>query len=449
MLNPTNSNTSITHFYAILLYPPPFCHCTALPPTMDAHIAGLADLFSATLQPDPQARKAAEAQISQAQRQPGFPQLLVRLIYNDANPAQQQQPQVRLAAAINFKNLCRTGWQDSEEHEALVSEQDKQQVRDQLLLPLLFHLYDSSSSSGSSGGAAVLQSQLAESVALIAEHDFPARWPTLLDELVSRLSLDTSNPGADQGALLGVLQVSHSIFRSWRSAMRTNDLYSTINLVLGKFADPFLRLLQQTDAALTSSESSLPPKTVQALAAALSLEIQLFYDLSAQDLPPQFEDNLDKHIAPIFLRWLSFSRPELAPPADEEDEEEGEAGELEKIRAGVCEVAELYAQRYLDVFGKHLGPTVQAVWQMLGGCGRSARFDALVSRAIGLLSTVVKMGNQRAMFDSPDTLRQFVEAIILPNVQMRQSDEELFEDNQIEYIRRDLDVTGGGSFPLT
>lgn len=75
------------------------------------------------------------------------------------------------------------------------------------------------------------------------------------------------------------------------------------------------------------------------------------------------------------------------------------------------------------------------------------------------------------MFASPDTLRLFCEKIILPNMALRgtctrapwcdgfselpgrradsapEHEEELFEDNPVEYINRDLD-TGLGELPF-
>lgn len=42
-------------------------------------------------------------------------------------------------------------------------------------------------------------------------------------------------------------------------------------------------------------------------------------------------------------------------------------------------------------------------------------------------------------FSRPEVLDQVVEKIILPNMSLRTSDEELFEDDPIEYIRRDLE----------
>lgn len=48
------------------------------------------------------------------------------------------------------------------------------------------------------------------------------------------------------------------------------------------------------------------------------------------------------------------------------------------------------------------------------------------------------MPSQRSTFSSNDTLEAFVQAIILPNVSLREQDEEMFEDEPLEWIRRDF-----------
>lgn len=379
----------------------------------------LAGLFEGTLSPDQAVRQQAESQLSAAQQAPGYAPLALALV-----AAPQAALPIRLAAATNVKNLVRTGWVSTDDFEQVVPTSDKPQVRSQSL-EVLWQV----SSTSSPLASPALRGQLAELVAQIADQDFPEEAPELLDELVQRLNM------SDMGVLLSVLSTSHTIFRKWRAAFRSDALWSEINLVLRKFNPPFLQLLQQTDQALANPATSSDQAIV--LAQALNLEIQLFYDLSSQDLPPDFEDNLHALIAPILLRWLSSSRPELVGGADDSADE---AGPLEKIRAGICEVSELYCQRYLEEFGPHVSPLVEAVWKMLGQTGLGERYDLLVAKAIGLLSTVVRMHNYNKMFSPPDALRQLTQTIVLPNAQLREADEELFEDNPMEYIRRDFDA---------
>jgi exportin-2 (importin alpha re-exporter) len=43
------------------------------------------------------------------------------------------------------------------------------------------------------------------------------------------------------------------------------------------------------------------------------------------------------------------------------------------------------------------------------------------------------------LFSDPATLKQISESIVIPNVRIRDEDEELFEMNHVEYIRRDVE----------
>lgn len=53
------------------------------------------------------------------------------------------------------------------------------------------------------------------------------------------------------------------------------------------------------------------------------------------------------------------------------------------------------------------------------------------------------MPSQRSNFASDDTLEAFVNAIILPNISLREQDEEMFEDEPLEWIRREFALEGG------
>lgn len=128
---------------------------------------------------------------------------------------------------------------------------------------------------------------------------------------------------------------------------------------------------------MLSNPDNLPPATLKLLARTLLLLVQLYYDLNCQDIPEFFEDNLTDFMA-LLHKYLVWEHPALvsAQPgsADDEGDEGEEAGDLEKVRAGICEVVELYSQRYLDVFPM-MGTFVETVWGLLTRIGRQQCFD--------------------------------------------------------------------------
>ena len=136
-----------------------------------------------------------------------------------------------------------------------------------------------------------IRAQIAESVALVAELDFPSKWPDLIDvrpihpspNLTPSQQPVLSLSPTEYNINLGVLESAHSIFRNWRSQVRSDQLYSEINLVLDRFVTPFLGLFRQSATLL----SGTPPPNVDVVTQALA---EIFYDFTCHDLPPAIED---------------------------------------------------------------------------------------------------------------------------------------------------------------
>ena len=104
-------------------------------PTDPNQLASLASLFQQTL--NPEQRKPAEDQIGQLQAQPGFGFLLLALVQSESTSTA-----IRLASAIQFKNLCKTRWNVDAETEdpvfSAISDDEKQTIRQQLVPCLLY-----------------------------------------------------------------------------------------------------------------------------------------------------------------------------------------------------------------------------------------------------------------------------------------------------------------------
>lgn len=160
--------------------------------------------------------------------------------------------------------------------------------------------------------------------------------------------------------------------------------------------------------------------------------MKLFYDLSCQDLPPIFEDNL-AGIATFLQKYLSYDLASLYTDSDEE------SGVLEFVKAGIFELLSLYVMKYEDAFGPHVDAFVGSSWNLLTTIGPETKYDILVSKALQFLTSVTRIERHATAFNNQDTLAQVIEKVILPNLALRDSDMELFEDEPIEFIRRDLE----------
>ena len=116
-----------------------------------------------------------------------------------------------------------------------------------------------------------------------------------------------------------------------------------------------------------------------------------------------------------------------------------EAGPLEHVKAGIFEVLELWVQKYEDAFGEHVSQFVGSSWNLLTTVGPEVKYDILVSKALQFLTAVTSILQHAQAFNNEATLSQVVERVLLPNLKLRESDMELFEDEPIEFIRRDLE----------
>ncbi|GIC88610.1 putative chromosome segregation protein Cse1 [Aspergillus udagawae] len=370
---------------------------------MAADLGAVAQLLEASL--DPRQNKQAEATLRQEEQKPGFSLQLLQITASTSYPYN-----TRLASALCFKNFIKRNWTDEDGNYKLQLDEVATIKRE--LISLMISV------------PAGIQSQLGEAVSVIADSDFWERWDTLVDDLVSRLQ--PKNPAAN----IGVLQVAHSIFKRWRPLFQSNELYTEINHVLNKFGNPFLALFEGLDSFFEENKSN-KENLIQGFTQ-FNLMVKLLFDLSCHDLPPMFEENLSG-IASLLLKYLTYDNALL------HTDDDTEAGQLEFVRAGIFEALTLYVQKYMDVFSSHVGQFVQSSWSFLTTIGQETKYDILVSKALQFLTSVAGMPEHASVFQAEETLAQIVEKVVLPNVSLRESDEELFEDEPIEFIRRDLE----------
>ena len=68
------------------------------------------------------------------------------------------------------------------------------------------------------------------------------------------------------------------------------------------------------------------------------------------------------------------------------------------------------------------------------------RHDLLAASAIRFLAGIVSKQMHSHLFSDQATLRQIVEAIVVPNMLLRDTDLEMFEDNPSDYIAADFEA---------
>ncbi|KAI7823046.1 Cse1-domain-containing protein [Gamsiella multidivaricata] len=347
----------------------------------------------------------AEQFLNKLQQSQNFGQLVLQLVATKSFDVN-----IRFAASLLFKNFVRRNWMNDDDGDSRISTVDRDAIKSRIVDLMTI-------------SEARIQLQLSDAVTQIADSDFPQKWQGLIPELVSKL-----NPN-DFVTNNGLLQTAHSIFQRWRPLYPSDNLYTEIKIALESFCEPYRQVFLATDAMIQANPQNVPQLKV--LFETLYLLTEIYHDLNCHDIPEFFVTHLQEFLG-LLHKYMIYENPLLV------GEDEDSPGPVLQVKASICEVVELYSKRYEEDFTS-LPEFIQTSWSLLTTLGLEPRNDSLVSKAMSFLTSVVKNGRHRDMFSSNDVLSQLCEKVILPNMGLRESDEELFEDEPIEYIRRDLE----------
>ncbi|PRP84874.1 hypothetical protein PROFUN_07528 [Planoprotostelium fungivorum] len=362
----------------------------------------LAALIQDSQNPDPNVRKPAEVNLQSASRDPGFSILLLQSLQVPNWPEHIKQ-----GSAVQFKNVVKYQW-DS------VPEGPATQIKENIVNLML-------STSNNN-----IQKQLSAALALISEKDFPDNWKNLLPDLVARLQSNDFN------VLVKVLSTIESILKRYHDAMKTEEVLLELQYILAIIQEPLLRLY-------TGAMSNIEPNVNNAAVLfptlkAIKLMTKIFHHLNAVDLPEYFEDHMQEWMT-HFHNLLIFNST-LPQIIGEEDGDK--AGILHQVQSHVCNVINLYTIKYEEEFNTYFMTFLKDIWSLLERINLETRYDSLVVSAIRFLSAL-SSGVQHVQFRESGILQTICQRIVIPNLTLREVELENFEDNPIEYIRRDIE----------
>ncbi|KAK1583226.1 hypothetical protein Q3G72_022000 [Acer saccharum] len=380
-------------------------------------LGNLSQYFFHTLSPAPEPRRTAEKSLADAADTPNYGIVVLRLVAEHT-----VDDQIRHAAAVNFKNHLRYRWSPSSDSNsgttlAPILDPEKEQIKALIVTRML------------SSSTPRIQSQLSEALAVIGKHDFPKSWPTLLPELVSKLRIAAHSN--EYASINGILGTANSIFKKFRYQCKTNDLLLDLKYCLDNFCVPLLVIFLKTAALIDSTvRSGGSAVTLKQFFESQRLCCRIFYSLNFQDLPEFFEDHMKEWMGE-FKKYLTTIYPALESSSDG-------LGVVDELKAAVCENIILYMEVNEEEFQGNLNDFALAVWTLLGNVSQSSARDRLAVTAIKFLTTVSRSVHCTS-FSGEGVIPQIFQSIVIPNVRLRDEDEELFEMNYVEFIRRDME----------
>eukprot|EP01117_Protostelium_nocturnum_P012777 TRINITY_DN4729_c0_g4_i1.p1 TRINITY_DN4729_c0_g4~~TRINITY_DN4729_c0_g4_i1.p1 ORF type:complete len:1023 (-),score=284.50 TRINITY_DN4729_c0_g4_i1:134-3040(-) len=350
-------------------------------------------------------RRQAESSIKQAERQPGFSILLLRAL-----EVTQFPPVIKQVASIVFKNLIKTYWPETDS--SALPTNDREIIKSTIVTLML------------SATQPQVTSQLSAALEIISQYDFPLKWPNLLPELVSKLN------NSDTNFVIKALSTVNSVLKRYRHAVKAEESLVELKKILEDFQEPLLRLFTGVMGGITNggqNHAALVPSFE-----AVRLMAKIFYALNAVDLPEYFEDHLGEWMS-FFHTLLIFESKEVQLVGDEDD---SKAGLLYDVQAAVCQNVNLYASKYEEEFQPYHDGFLQDIWTLLTRLNAEPRYDSLAVSAIQILTSMAT-GVHHQQFRQP--LQTICEQIAIPNLKLREIEVEMFEDDPIEFIRRDVE----------
>jgi len=238
-------------------------------------------------------------------------------------------------------------------------------------------------------------------------------------------SLGNAATAGDIAAINSLLTAAASLFSRFRNAFDNNALRLDLKYCLDSFAAPLLEVFLFASGRLQEAATRANPAELRPVFQCLRLCSEIFYSLNSIDLPEFFEDHMQQWMTQ-FRAFLTTSYP---PPVEAD-------GAADALRAAVCDNLQLYMEKYEEEFKVYLKEFVEAVWGLLMVHTASPSRRQLAVTVIRFLTTVAESVHH-ALFGSPEAMKQIFDSVVVPNLRLRDEDEEEFEGNWVEYVRRD------------
>mmetsp|Transcript_22762 Transcript_22762/g.44700 ORF Transcript_22762/g.44700 Transcript_22762/m.44700 type:complete len:978 (-) Transcript_22762:250-3183(-) len=365
----------------------------------------VATLLSNTLSPVAETRRAAEKTLDQMTSQSGFAVQLLGLL-----EAQNATPGIQQAGSVYFKNLVKKFW--VEDPNNILSNEEREQIKANLLT-LMCQVNRQ------------VQVQLGEAIRIIGKSDFPNKWQSLLPDLTQKLGSTQ-----DFTVIVGLLETANTLFKMFRDEQASDDLFLKLKYCLEQFQAPLLVFFKQCTSMIEANANN--QEALSNVFTAVRLLTRIFYSLNWQDLPEYFEEHIAEWMTE-FHKLLVYENNIL------ESDDEDQPGKIELVQEAIIKNLSLYLSKYEEEFQPHIKDFAITTWNLLNKTPTLARYDGLVTMALEFLAKLIGNVRQKELFAQPSTLQEIIEKIVVPNLRLRESDYETFEDNPMEYIRRDIE----------
>lgn len=321
---------------------------------------------------------------------------------------------VRQSAAINAKNYVYEYWDPNEDDEEVVPipEEVRAYVRANIL-----QLACRSPNS-------MLRPQYEVILGIVSHADYPDKWPTFIREFVEQLDLEDAQITAN------TLKAMHIVFYHYQTRAQTNELMEELATLQGELLEPLYQVFIHWSNGISQAVSANDQAVLDVLFSIVQSFYEVMYDMSAKDIPAFVQDHIGDMISPGMAVTM------LPPQTLKADEQEN-ATSLEGAQSAFFELMRLYASNYEFAIEPLIEQLVSAAFENLTTRPDSPRFDRLVITGMNFLSCLARNALYVKFF-SEDNIQALCKFVIVPQIQLRETDAETFEMNPEQYVNMDL-----------
>eukprot|EP01041_Mallomonas_annulata_P009929 gene9929-20647_t len=379
---------------------------------METFDQSLRRVLLSLLSPDNNTRREAERYVTSCESQSGFTLALLNLVNVLSNSVIPEDIAIRQSASVLFKNVIKRRWQTEEDDkENAIPDGDREAIKLHLINLMCSTPVD-------------VQKQLAEAVSIIAKHDFPAKWDTLIGQLIQKIE------SKDIHIIKGVMLTANSIMKRFRYVFKNDQLYAELDYCLKQFQQPLLLTYQYFGNLVILHANDKASLLI--IMETLALMTRIYFSLNWQDIPEFFEDHINDWMTE-FAKYLTYSNPILI-----DNDEETEPGPIDKLQAAIVDNLVLYATKYEEEFASHLSHFTQIIWELLLHVSIKPKYDNLATNSIKFLTSVSSKQMNMHLFND-NILQQIIEHIVIRNLASTENDEDIFESNPTDYIQKDIE----------
>lgn len=339
--------------------------------------------------------------------QKGYTIELMKIVSNNSI-----DPNMRVLAAIDLKNFVKKEWKPNA-RQSLISHEDAKIVKENILNLMC------------SAPIGNIQSTLSEVVCIIGEYDFHKDWPNLISDMVQKLNTNDFN------IIQGVLKTADSIFRKYRDEFTDNDdIVDEIKHILESWVNPMLVLYKNILAAIPNASSN--KALITKLFECLELLTEIYYSLTNLVLPEFFDDHLEEFMTG-FSNILAYNNELLESKEDDIEDL------LSRVKSSILQSVNLFVQKYSDEINPYIEMLLKKIWDLTLSTPPLIKYNNLLSRTIEFFKMIAGSYRHHNFYSNDNIMDDICKKIIIPNITYTDLDEENFNYDAIEYIRKDIE----------